>query len=496
MARLRAVQCALADLGVDGVLHKLNTQPPEKLPDASRDIYLVPRLLQGWVPVRLWEDAATPCPVPSVAFAGSGAIPPAGVFLCTSPADASWENLTGDLRAVLTLAQSGAPFVARMPATGKPADENLYLRSLELSALLPVQCVDGAAAPWDVSSRAVEVFAELSSLRSALQPLLQSLLREAAQTGAPMARPVGWFWPASDDSWRADREFLLSDSVLVAPVCSPDGQQAVHVPPGDWMDLYDGSTVRGPAVVNAAATPSQLPVFLRAGAIVPQILGPDLHLSASVAESHRKVLEILPPFSRGESSFTWHRREGDVTLTCRRREREVTIRAPGTDLPPRTLLRLEIGQPASVSVDGKDLAERTEEEVAEGNQPGYCYRKEEQVCFVWPGREWGVVTVREKADQARFENWSFPERPRASAGPMTVEVTLPRLARGTVPVLVYDLQGSSGLILGKPLGEQRWQFRIPLPKLQAPEDLKWQVVFQLEPDWSIRSRERLTRVMP
>lgn len=494
VSRVQVAQVALADLGVDGVLHRLETRAPKGLSEVVPGI--VPRVLQGPIPLKLWQDGVSRGGVASVAFAGAGAIPPRGVFVCTTPSAGSWEDLAGDLRAVLTLGQSGAPFVARTPVTGKEREEASYVRSVQLSALLPVLWVDGAAAPWDVSPEAVDAVAEVISLRSGFFPLFQSLLREAAQTGTPVARAVSWCWPGSESSWAAASEFLLGDGVLVAPVCTPDGQQGVHVPPGDWMDLYDGSTVKGPAVVNCAATPTQLPVFLRAGAIVPQMLDPDLRLSCSLAESHRTVLEILPPFTRGESSFTWRREEGDVTLTCRRRDQEVTVRGPGGDLPPRTLLRLEVGPPESVSVDGRNLEEIGEEEVAEGDKCGYCYRKEEQVCFIWPGRQWRVVTLQEKSGQARFEDWSFPERPRASAGPMVVEVRLPALRRGAVPVLAYDLEGSSGLVLGEALGQRRWRFCIPLPSLAAPEDLTWQVVLQLEEDWSIQSRERRTRILP
>jgi hypothetical protein len=497
VARLGRSQAALAELGVDGVLHRLDTAAPQTLPEALKGTWLMPTLLQGRVPLNLWQEAPQASAVPSVAFAGSGAVAPRELLVCTTPAPATWPDLAGSLRAVLSLGHSGAPFVIRPPAAGKPGDEAACTRSAQLSALLPVSWTDaGVGAPWEVSAAAVDSLSKAIALRAGFLPLLQSLLREAAQTGAPVARPVSWVAFDDPSSWQADAEFLLGNDLLVAPICSPNGQQTVHLPPGEWMDLYDGSTYQGPTQVSAAATLSQLPLFLRGGAIVPQVLDEALYLPSGASDSRRRVLEVLPPFTRGESSFTWRRDEGDVSIRCRRRGKEVSVRAPGKSLPPRTLLRLEVGPPAGVTVDGKDLPELTEEEVGEGDKRGYAYRQDEQVCFIWAGRDWSEVKLTEKASQARFEAWSFPERPRASAGPIDIQVTLPRSQAGTAPVLTYTLQGSAGLVLGEALSGQRWRFRIPLPKLAAAEDMVWQVMLQLEEGWSIQSRERLTRVEP
>jgi alpha-D-xyloside xylohydrolase len=432
---------------------------------------------------------------------GKGGSPTPGSVVIADAPQAGWSGLRANLRTILSLGHSGSAYCGcAIPAadeTGKRPSMELYLRAVEANALSPVMTMQGAGGqePWDCDSETEATARSWSWMRESFSPHLYSVALESAVTGAPVARSLAWVSPADGEAMGVEDEFVLGDSLLVAPVCTPEGQRSIYLPAGGWMDLIDGSEYHGPTRAEAQAPLVHLPLYLREGAIVPMKLSPDLLLGADMSESHRKALEILPPFGRGQSSYLWRWGTGEALLSCRRRAEEVSFRAHGRQLPVRTLLRFEVGPPSEVSVDGKSLKELTEEEVAEGEKRGYYYRKTEQVCFVYPGDDWEEVTILEEHGQLRFVDWLAPTRVAVDEGPAKVAVSLPELAPEAVPSLSYTYLESGGTIVGEKVGPSRWSFAIPLEKSEKDEELVWQVKAKAKTDEVISSRERRTVVL-
>jgi alpha-D-xyloside xylohydrolase len=67
----------------------------------------------------------------------------------------------------------------------------------------------------------------------------------------------------------AETQYMLGDSILVAPVMSADGQVDVYVPEGTWTSLLDGSKVTGPRWVRQRHAMDSLPVLVRPGTVLP-----------------------------------------------------------------------------------------------------------------------------------------------------------------------------------------------------------------------------------
>jgi hypothetical protein len=78
-------------------------------------------------------------------------------------------------------------------------------------------------------------------------------------------------WPRLDGAYRHDRQYMLGRNLLVAPVGSPGdpAEKTVWFPPGVWVDLFTGRRHRGPGTERLAVPLDRMPVFARAGAIVP-----------------------------------------------------------------------------------------------------------------------------------------------------------------------------------------------------------------------------------
>jgi alpha-D-xyloside xylohydrolase len=106
-------------------------------------------------------------------------------------------------------------------------------------------------------------------LRYQLIPYIYSCAHEASTTGMPMARAMVIDYQYEHLAWTHDLQYMWGKEMLVAPNCSDSGSVSVWLPAGTWYDFWNDSTYRGNQVVDYPAPIGKLPLFVRAGSIVP-----------------------------------------------------------------------------------------------------------------------------------------------------------------------------------------------------------------------------------
>ncbi|KAJ6662983.1 hypothetical protein lerEdw1_010804 [Lerista edwardsae] len=113
-------------------------------------------------------------------------------------------------------------------------DRELYIRWLELSAFLPA--VQFSIPPWLYDRQVIEIAQVFMGLRESLvAPLLLELARNATATGDPIIRPIWWISPSDEFAHTADSQFLIGDTLLVAPVLEAGLlKRDVYLPAGKW----------------------------------------------------------------------------------------------------------------------------------------------------------------------------------------------------------------------------------------------------------------------
>ena len=194
----------------------------------------------------------------------------------TGDAEATWEMLRMTVATVLNLGLSGIPYSGPDIGgfRGAPSPE-LYLRWLQLATFLGfcrTHCSFDTPPrePWNAAPGLEEEVAGWIRLRHRLVPYLYTLAWDASRSGAPLARPVWWPGAADADLLAVDDAFLLGESLLVAPVTA-DGARTrrVRLPAGSWFGWWDDEVADGGAEVEADAPLDRIPVFVRAGAVVP-----------------------------------------------------------------------------------------------------------------------------------------------------------------------------------------------------------------------------------
>jgi alpha-D-xyloside xylohydrolase len=224
-------------------------------------------------------------------------------------------------------------------------DDVLFARWTEYSALSPgMEVMSGMnLGPWDYGDAALEIFRRYSVLHMSLFPYRYAAAQQSARDGLPMMRALVLMHQDDPNARDAATEYYLGPDLLVAPILAPVTQRAVYLPEGNWIDYWTGKRLAGRQTLAAEAPLDRIPVFVRAGAILPKI--PDDVMTLVPSLDERRVYELYPGPLRGITDF-----EGRSVAPGPE---------PGTLViagqPAHVTLRWRFQSPASVTLNGSEL---------------------------------------------------------------------------------------------------------------------------------------------
>jgi alpha-glucosidase len=188
----------------------------------------------------------------------------------------SWEHLEMSLPQLSNLGISGVAFCG--PDIGGffgNATPELYARWIELGALYPFargHSARGSAPhePWAFGDEVTAIARRYLQLRYRLLPYLYTLIERAAAAGEPLWRPLVYAYPTDPNVTALHDQALVGPDLVVAPVCRPGVRsRQVYLPAGMWHDYWTGEVLAGPLHTLARAPLGTLPLYARAGAIIP-----------------------------------------------------------------------------------------------------------------------------------------------------------------------------------------------------------------------------------
>lgn len=230
---------------------------------------------------------------------------------------ASFEHLALGIRILQGMGLSGVPFVGTDTGgfIGSPSPE-LFARWIEASVFAPLfrnHTAKGTRPqePWAFGEEIEAISRKYIELRYRFLPYLYSLFWEAQETGSPLIRPL--FWNDQDDetAFKPDfqEQFLVGDNLMVAPV-TKSGQRykRIYLPSGKWIDFNSRKEYEGPIEIVVETPLSLLPMFLRAGAIIPER---DLQQFADQRPVKELILNIYPQSTYG--NFMLYEDDGQTT---------------------------------------------------------------------------------------------------------------------------------------------------------------------------------------
>ena len=166
------------------------------------------------------------------------------------------------------------PSDARETVNGYEDYPELFVRWFEWGTFHPVMRVHGEREHnevWSYGKQAEAILERYLRLRYQLMPYTYSLAYDSYQTGAPFMRAL--FMDFSSDPEVADirDEYMFGPAFLVAPVLEQGAtSRKVYLPAGcDWYDYWTNKRLKGGQTITASAPIDIIPLFVRAGSIVP-----------------------------------------------------------------------------------------------------------------------------------------------------------------------------------------------------------------------------------
>jgi alpha-D-xyloside xylohydrolase len=203
--------------------------------------------------------------------------------------------------------------------------------------------------PYAYGAEAESIARRYLKLRYRLLPYIYSQAVQSTQTGVPMARAMVLEYPSDPSTYPLDLQYMFGDSFLVAPVVSWTNRCRVYLPEGDWMDYWSKKVQTGGRWFEVEAPLEVLPLWVRAGAIVP--MGPD---QAHTEEKPLDPLTLELYLPQGEAHTVIHD-EGQPGIPVRyaRRSRELAVEVGAC--PGKVDIVLYGLRAASASIEGKAL---------------------------------------------------------------------------------------------------------------------------------------------
>jgi alpha-D-xyloside xylohydrolase len=213
------------------------------------------------------------------------------------------------------------PSDARKTVGGYDDFPELYTRWFQYAAFLPVFRTHGsrpANEVWSYGTEAEPILEKYLKLRYELMPYIYSLGYKTWKTGAPFMRALPLDFPNDARVTDLRDEYMFGPAFLVAPVSTQGAtSREVYLPAGtDWYNYWTNERIEGGQTITAAAPIDTIPLFVRAGSIIPT--------GVAVASTHEvqaiAKVRVYPGadadftlFSDDGTSYAYEKGAGKVT---------------------------------------------------------------------------------------------------------------------------------------------------------------------------------------
>ncbi|CAM3670528.1 TIM-barrel domain-containing protein [Pontibacter korlensis] len=320
-------------------------------------------------------------------------------FIWAGDWPSEWQYFAPVIKAGLNIGLSGVSYwTHNMGGFEHKADPELYIRWVQFGMFSPVAHVfgmdhPGYKEPWNYGEEALANFTKYDKLRYRMIPYIYSSAFETYKTGVPMMRALVLENQNDVNTYSVEDQYMFGDYLMVCPVTTKGAQtRVVYLPEGEWVEYWTGKTYEGKKHYNIVTPLDQLPIFVKAGAIIP--------MQEEVQFDDRKAwgdltFEVYPA---GKSSFELFEDDGlseeykeggysITTVTSNATERGTTVRigaAKGAYQVPTRNYIIKVHQdkaPTSVKAGGKQLASTNSEQFTGAGSEGWYYDAEAKVLW-------------------------------------------------------------------------------------------------------------------
>jgi alpha-D-xyloside xylohydrolase len=274
--------------------------------------------------------------------------------------EATFEAMGQNLRGGLSLGMSGFGYWSHDIGgfEGTP-DADVFKRWIAFGLLSSHSRLHGSHSyrvPWAFDDEAVDVLRKFTRLKMRLMPYLLRAADQAHRDGVPMMRSMVVEFPDDPACTHLERQYMLGDDLLVAPVLAADGQISYYVPEGCWTHLLTGEVIQGPIWSVELHGFDSVPVLARPGSVIPFGVVDD-RPEYDYAEGVTLRAYELPDGSRVTTPIV--SATGEVASTFRTTRSGDVVRVE-VDAPPQTWHLLLVGVRSVGSVEGGTTTDHEE----------------------------------------------------------------------------------------------------------------------------------------
>ena len=228
-----------------------------------------------------------------------------------------WAHLTLSLEQICNLSLCGMAMCGSdIGGFGSDVTPELLVRFYQAAVFAPFFRNHSAVGtrrqePWLFDEKTRDAVRKTVRLRYRFIPYIYDLARECERTGEPIVRPLVYEYPHDKMVRNICDEYLLGKFVLVAPVTVPGKfAREVYLPEGEWYDYETNEKYTGGKYILADAPLDKVPVFIRAGAILPVAEG-NIQSTEDITSENTRILTYP-----GQGTFI-HYEDDNETLAYR-----------------------------------------------------------------------------------------------------------------------------------------------------------------------------------
>jgi alpha-glucosidase len=219
---------------------------------------------------------------------------------------ATWEHLWIANVQMQRMCLSGYSFVGSdIGGFAEQPNGELFARWMQLGIFHPFCRVHssgdhGDQEPWSFGDEITDIVRKFIELRYQLLPYLYTMFYRYVNKGIPMLKSLVYYDQEDSQTHFRTDEFIFGEQILVCPVQEPNAQgRRMYLPKGTWYNFWNDEVLEGGVEKWVAAELDKIPLFIKAGAIIPKY-----PIQQYVGEKKIEQLELDVYFKEGEPEMS------------------------------------------------------------------------------------------------------------------------------------------------------------------------------------------------
>lgn len=272
-----------------------------------------------------------------------------------------YESMEESLRGGLSLLMSGFGFWAHdIGGFEHTSTADVYKRWVAFGLLSSHSRLHGSQSyrvPWLYDEEAVDVVRTFTRLKASLMPYLYQTSIDTSRSGVPTMRSMVLEFTEDKNCSYLDKQYMLGDSLLVAPIFNDEGIGSFYLPKGTWTDFFTGEAIDGGVWVEKKYDYLHLPLMVRENAIVA-VGACDDKPDYDYADGTELRVYALSDGQKTETTVYGMVQNAELHVSAIKQNAKITIQAENIGGKPYTVrlvnVQAESAEGAAVETVGND----------------------------------------------------------------------------------------------------------------------------------------------